>query len=64
MQLSAQILKLRKQMKKASDKLEFEEAARIRDEVKRLELLEISVRSGEVDSAFSEAIDGKVSKAE
>jgi excinuclease ABC subunit B len=58
-QLSAQIAKLRKQMKKASDKLEFEEAARIRDEVKRLEILELSMANGEVDQVFTETIEGK-----
>ena len=41
-----QIQKLRKQMKKASDKLEFEEAAHIRDEIKRLELQELALRDG------------------
>ncbi len=58
-ELSAQILKLRKQMKKASDKLEFEEAARIRDEVKRLEILELSMAKGEVDQAFDAVIKGE-----
>ena len=35
---------LRKRMKKASDSLEFEEAAEIRDEIKRLEMLELSLK--------------------
>lgn len=39
--ISKEIQRLRKEMKKASDKLEFEEAARIRDEIKRLEILEL-----------------------
>ncbi len=47
--LSKEILKLRKQMKKASEKLDFEEAAKIRDEIKRLEVLDLSLRSGAVD---------------
>ncbi|MEQ1875760.1 MAG: excinuclease ABC subunit UvrB [Bdellovibrionia bacterium] len=34
---------LRSQMKSASDRLEFEEAAKLRDEVKRLEVLELEV---------------------
>ncbi len=38
---------LRNRMKKASDSLEFEEAAKLRDEVKRLEMLELSVRGNE-----------------
>ncbi|MGE4130367.1 MAG: excinuclease ABC subunit UvrB [Bdellovibrionales bacterium] len=57
-QLTAQILKLRKQMKKASDKLEFEEAARLRDEIKRLEVLDLSLRSGSVDQEYLAAAEG------
>jgi excinuclease ABC subunit B len=56
--LNAQIVKLRKQMKKASDNLEFEEAARIRDEIKRLEMLDLSMHTGEVDQQFSAAVSG------
>jgi len=56
--LSLQIGRLRKQMKKASDNLEFEEAARIRDEIKRLEVLDLSLHSGEVDQAFAAALQG------
>ncbi len=58
-QLQAQIIKMRKQMKKASDKLEFEEAARIRDEVKRLEMLELSLRTGDTDQEFTQTLEGK-----
>jgi excinuclease ABC subunit B len=57
-----QIIKLRKQMKKASDNLEFEEAAKIRDEIKRLEMLDLSLHSGEVDQAFNAELTGKVSE--
>jgi len=39
--LPKQILLLRKKMKKASEKLEFETAAEIRDEIKRLELIDL-----------------------
>jgi excinuclease ABC subunit B len=60
--LSMQIIKLRKQMKKASDNLEFEEAAKIRDEIKRLEMLDLSLHSGEVDQAFNAELTGKVSE--
>lgn len=49
--LAKEIEKLRKSMKKASEALEFEEAAKIRDEIKRLELLDLSIHKGEVDSA-------------
>ena len=57
--LSLQVAKLRKQMKKASENLEFEEAARIRDEIKRLEVLDLSLHSGEVDMAFEQTVTGK-----
>jgi excinuclease UvrABC nuclease subunit len=36
-------------MKKASDKLEFEEAANLRDEIKRLELYELGARDASID---------------
>jgi excinuclease ABC subunit B len=39
--LPKQILRLRNKMKKASEKLEFETAAEIRDEIKRLELIDL-----------------------
>ncbi len=57
--LSLQIARLRKQMKKASDNLDFEEAARIRDEVKRLEVLDLTLHNGEVDVAFDATQTGK-----
>lgn len=60
--LSLQIIKLRKQMKKASDNLEFEEAAKIRDEIKRLEMLDLSLHAGEVEQAFDAELTGKVSE--
>ncbi len=46
-----EIAKLKKKMKKASDQLEFEEAAKLRDEIKRLEVfeLEISTAHGAAD---------------
>ena len=56
--LAAQIIKLRKAMKKASDKLDFEEAAKIRDEVKRLEVLDMSLHNGEVDQHFVATVSG------
>lgn len=46
--LTKEIVALRKKMKKASDNLEFEEAARVRDEIKRLEVLQLTVLEGEV----------------
>jgi len=57
--LTAQISKLRKQMRKASTQLEFEEAARIRDEIKRLEVLDMSMHMGEVDLAYQSTASGE-----
>lgn len=45
--LSKDIAELKKKMKKAANLLDFEEAAKLRDEVKRLELLELSLMSGQ-----------------
>lgn len=45
--LKKQILKLRKKMKKAAEKLDFEEAAQLRDEIKRLELQELAFKDVE-----------------
>lgn len=56
--ISFQIAKLRKQMKKASEALEFEEAAKIRDEIKRLEVLDLSLHDGEVEEKFSATVSG------
>ena len=41
-----EILRLKTKMKKLSAELEFEEAATIRDEIKRLEILELQIREG------------------
>ena len=41
--LAAHLDGLRAQMRKAAENLEFEEAARLRDEVKRLEAVELAV---------------------
>jgi excinuclease ABC subunit B len=41
-----EILKLRTKMKKLSGQLEFEEAAQVRDDIKRLEILELQLREG------------------
>lgn len=57
--LMKQIQKLKKQMKKASDNLEFEEAAKLRDEVKRLEYLDLSLHKGDTDKEFDKALTGK-----
>lgn len=41
--IEKKIKELKKQMKKHSDKLEFEDAALVRDEIKRLQMLELSL---------------------
>jgi excinuclease ABC subunit B len=59
--LQAHLDDLRKDMIKAAENLEFEEAARIRDEVKRLEAVELAIaddplaRQSEVDRAVNDA---------
>lgn len=41
-----EIVKLKSKMKKFSGQLEFEDAASVRDEIKRLEILELQIREG------------------
>jgi excinuclease ABC subunit B len=59
--LSAHLDGLRVQMRKAAENLEFEEAARLRDEVKRLEAVELTIaddplaRQSVVEDAVDEA---------
>lgn len=59
--LQAHLEALRKDMMKAAENLEFEEAARLRDEVKRLEAVELAIaddplaRQSAVDAAVEEA---------
>jgi excinuclease ABC subunit B len=63
--LSTHLEALRLAMRKAAENLEFEEAARLRDEVKRLEAVELAVaddplaRQSEVDAAVEEAVKVK-----
>lgn len=57
--INKEIKKLRTQMKKAAEKLEFEEAAKIRDEIKRLELNQLNVMSGPVEKIAQEVMSGK-----
>lgn len=49
--IQAEIQRLRDKMKKHASELEFEEAAAVRDEIKRLEILELQIREGQDDSA-------------
>ncbi|WP_323040448.1 excinuclease ABC subunit UvrB [Gemmobacter sp.] len=63
--LAAHLDALRTQMRKAAENLEFEEAARLRDEVRRLEAVELAVaddplaRQSAVDEAVEEAQQAK-----
>ena len=50
---------LRKKMKKFSDKLEFEEAAKIRDEIKRLQMEELKGLSGSVENELDKVLSGQ-----
>ena len=50
-----EILKLRTKMKKLSAQLEFEEAADVRDAIKRLEILELQIRDGSGKSTNGES---------
>jgi excinuclease ABC subunit B len=60
--LAAHLDGLRVQMRKAAENLEFEEAARLRDEVKRLEAVELAIaddplaRQSVVEEAVEEAV--------
>ncbi|MDA8914034.1 excinuclease ABC subunit UvrB [Amylibacter sp.] len=62
--LQAHLDGLRKDMIKAAENLEFEEAARIRDEVKRLEAVELAIaddplaRQSAVEQAVEKAVKG------
>ncbi|MBT8415566.1 MAG: UvrB/UvrC motif-containing protein, partial [Boseongicola sp.] len=63
--LQAHLDGLRDQMRKAAENLEFEEAARLRDEVKRLETVELTIaddplaRQSAVDQAVAASEKGK-----
>lgn len=59
--LEAHLADLRSQMRKAAENLEFEEAARLRDEVKRLEAVELTIADDPL--ARQEAVDEAVEAA-
>lgn len=46
--IELEINKLKEKMKKLSAELEFEEAAKVRDEIKRLQILDLQVREGDI----------------
>jgi excinuclease ABC subunit B len=57
--IASEIEKLRKKMQKLASQLNFEEAAAIRDEVRRLELLDLTMRDGEVTTASEKVMNGE-----
>jgi len=62
--LAAHLDGLRSAMRKAAENLEFEEAARLRDEVRRLEAVELAIADDPLarQSAVEEAVEGAVSR--
>jgi excinuclease ABC subunit B len=60
--LSAHLDALRVQMRKAAENLEFEEAARVRDEVKRLEAVELTIADDPL--ARQSVVEGAVEDAQ
>lgn len=54
--IDKEIAKLRKKMKTASDNLEFEDAARIRDDVRRLEMIQLSLMDGSIDQELNKVV--------
>ncbi len=63
--LAAHLVALRLQMRKAAENLEFEEAARLRDEVKRLEAVELAIADDPMarQSVVEEAVESAVKMA-
>jgi len=59
--LAKEVERLRKSMRKHAESLEFEAAAKIRDEVKRLQMVQLSLLDGDTDLANASVLDGKVS---
>jgi excinuclease ABC subunit B len=57
--LMNEINRLRDQMRKHAKALKFEEAAKVRDDVRRLELLDLSFSNGEVDKVNSKILSGE-----
>ncbi len=57
--IGQEIEKLKVKMKKLSSDLEFEEAAKIRDEIKRLQILELQIRDGDTSKESKSVQDGE-----
>lgn len=58
--LAKEVERLRKKMKKHAESLEFEDAAKIRDEVKRLQMVQLSLLDGDTDRENDAVLEGKV----
>lgn len=56
--LQLEIEKLRVKMRNLSKDLEFEEAAKVRDEIKRLQIMDLGLRGGETDKDSAKVIEG------
>lgn len=54
--IQQEITKLRAKMKEYSANLEFEEAAKVRDEIKRLQIIELTSLSGDIEKDSAEAL--------
>lgn len=61
--IEKQIWKLKSKMKKHSQSLEFEEAAQVRDEIKRLEFLQMKLMEGPVTEAATNAASSDEKKS-
>lgn len=59
-QIEIEINQLRKKMKTLSQKLEFEEASKVRDEIKKLEILQLEVLNGETGQISEKTLDEKI----
>ena len=57
--IQKEISKLKDKMKRLSSDLEFEEAASVRDEIKRLQILELQMRDGDTSKISAAVSDGK-----
>jgi excinuclease ABC subunit B len=68
--LRAHLAALEKRMREAAANLEFEQAARLRDEIRRLEQVELAIaddplaRQSEIDARVEAASEGRIRKSE
>ena len=68
--LRAHLAHLEKEMREAASNLEFETAARLRDEIKRLQEVELAVaddplaRQSDIETRISQTSEGRITKSE